>query len=141
MDAAKCVASREKALKAAAKMANLSGPDFLPKLFQNSSWYPSAISKNGYWRIHRSMSDDGIYTAFLGFNDSIGGIWAESDDTPSAAIEKTMRTAVNHVAGLAKLIDCILVNRKDVHVIGPEVKMTLTKSGRAKLESMLKGDS
>lgn len=84
----------DKAWMAANALAKRLGEGWKPVVHENMNWYASVISATGHWKVHIHTYPEGdSYTAFLGEPDCGGGKWAETADTPEAAIRKVQRAA------------------------------------------------
>jgi hypothetical protein len=90
------------ATAAADKLCADLGPGWKPRMNENMGWYYSAVSPCGRWKVHpHAFGGDVSYTAFLGDAGAGGGYWAESGDTPQAAIVnawKVAKAAINEWA-------------------------------------------
>lgn len=80
------------------------GPDWKLNVWENLGWHFSAVSKNGFWKIHAiRLGRTWHYSAFLGPWRE-GGVWVEDGKTPQGAYRKTLNVARRTVAQYAALI-------------------------------------
>lgn len=91
------------AFNLATKRANILcarlGHGWRPRIWENLGWHYSAVSSCGRWKVHAHHHKSGVtYSAFLGAADSPGGFWAESGETPEAAMRNTWDAAKGQIA-------------------------------------------
>jgi hypothetical protein len=101
------LAEYKDALKRAETLAKRLGPGWTPRVHENLGWHSKVIDETGLWKVHVNQyygMKKPTYLAFLGESD-IGGRWAESADTPEAAIDAVLTIARREFASLEKLLE------------------------------------
>jgi hypothetical protein len=98
--------TKAEAQKLAEQTAQLLGSGWKPDIWENCGWHAKAVSNCRRWKVHVHVVSNGVrgYTAFLGEVDFPGGYWAESDDTPQGAFDKTLKAALADVLHKQELV-------------------------------------
>jgi hypothetical protein len=74
------------------------GHGWRPRVWENLGWHYCAVSSCGRWKVHAHHDHKTrvSYSAFLG-DDGPGGLWAESGETPEAAMRNTWAAAEQRI--------------------------------------------
>ncbi len=92
------------------------GEGWKPTVHENMGWFAGVVDASGCWKIAiHEYKGEVSFTAFLGDAGSAGGKWAESANTPEAAIEKVKKVARAELKRMQKMIDAGQVESKNLY--------------------------
>lgn len=98
----------DKATHLAKKLCARLGKGWEPRVHENMGWFAAVLDATGCWyvTIHQgAFSRKCSYTAFLGTPYSHSGKWAETADTPEAAMDQVRKAATEYLRKLKAMLD------------------------------------
>lgn len=104
------------------------GGKWKPHVWENLGWHYSAISEDGYCKVHANTRGAKVtsYTAFLGPGDT-GGKWSARGHTPEDAVVAVYSQAVADIAPMAGIAG-LVVHVTDDADVPKHIRNALTKA-------------